>query len=146
MAGVTRVLPARGLWLPIFQGMVLIFLPDKPFHARIVLVHVGGNWRLDAARVVQLVHNGVTMRFHVLTKSTLSARDLCYCGVPDCAHINLVCCPCVHAQRFNLGNMCAQLSVQCGATHAKEDANLSETSSQFVNSLGGKGSGDIRSN
>ena len=126
--------------------MVLIFLPDKPFHARIVLVHVGGNLWLDAPWVVQLVHNSVTVRFHVLTKPTLSTRDLCYCGIPECAHINLVCCPGVHAQRFNLGNMCAQLSVQRGATHAKEDANLSEMKRQFVNSLGGKRSGNIRSN
>lgn len=33
--------------------------------------------------------------------------------------------------------MCAQLSVQCGATHAKEDAHLSEMNSQFVDSLEG---------
>jgi hypothetical protein len=31
--------------------------------------------------------------------------------------------------------MCAQLAVECGATHAKEDAHLSETNSQFVDSL-----------
>lgn len=34
--------------------------------------------------------------------------------------------------------MRAQLSVQCGATHAKEDAHLSEMNSQFVDSIEGK--------
>lgn len=43
-------------------------------------------------------------------------------------HVNLFRRPCVHAQGLDLGDMCAQLAVDCGAPHAQKDTHLSEQS------------------
>lgn len=68
------------------------------------------------------------MRFHVLETHT-SAHVLAYdMGYGFDTHINLFRSPSVHGQGLDLGDMRAQLSVQCGATHAKEDTHLSKTS------------------
>lgn len=45
---------------------MLVLLPNKPFHARIGLVDICRDWRFDVLGVVDLVHDGISVRFHAL--------------------------------------------------------------------------------
>ena len=52
--------------LAVLQGPVLVFLPDELFHARILFVDIGGHRRLDVLRIEDLVHDRITVGFHIL--------------------------------------------------------------------------------
>lgn len=56
----------RGLGLSVFERSVLVFLADVSFHARVALIDISGNWRLDVLRVENFVHDVVAVGFHVL--------------------------------------------------------------------------------
>lgn len=47
-------------------------------------------------------------------------------------HIDLVVRPCIHAQRFDLGDMCAQLAMQRRTSHADKNTNLFMYSDQYI--------------
>lgn len=135
-SGIAGVLATRGLGLSIFQGSVLIFLPDKSFHARIGLVDIGRDGGLDIFRVENLVHEQIAVRFHVLdhragpVSSRVSLQDQ-----GKFTYIHLFGRPSVHGQGLDLGNMCSQLAVDCGAPHTQEDTHLFvETHDQFKDS------------
>lgn len=56
----------RGLGLAVLERSVLVFLADVSFHARVALVDIGGDWRLDVLGVEDFVHDVVAVGFHVL--------------------------------------------------------------------------------
>lgn len=45
---------------------MLVFLPNEPLHARIGLVDICRDWWFDILGVVDLVHDGISVRFHAL--------------------------------------------------------------------------------
>lgn len=118
------------------EGAVLVFLANEAFHASVGLVHVGRNRRLDVLRVVDLVHDVVSVRFHILDNPT--GQRLRSLVVPNpsritiITHIDLVVRPCIHAQGFDLGDMCAQLAMQRRTSHANKDSNLFMYSNQYI--------------
>ena len=103
---------------------MLVFLPDEALHARIGFVDIGGNGRLDVSRVEDLVHQGVAVRFHILREfdQNLSRLSPVYCSRDT--HIDLVRCPTIHTQGFNLGDMGAHFPMQSSAAHTQENAHL----------------------
>jgi len=46
---------------------MLVFLADVSFHARVTLVDIGWDWRLDVFGVENFVHDIVAVGFHVLS-------------------------------------------------------------------------------
>ena len=65
-SGVTGIMATRGLGLSVLKRSVLVFLTDVSFHARVALVDIGGNWRLDIFGVEDFVHDVVAVGFHIL--------------------------------------------------------------------------------
>lgn len=113
----------RGFGLSVLERSVLVFLPDVSFHARVGLVDIGRDGRLNILGVEDFVHDVIAMRFHVLYRSSRLA--FAPCAVIDrFTHINLIRGPTVHSQRLNLGDMGAQLAMQRGAPHTQEDSHL----------------------
>lgn len=94
---------ARGLGLAVLERSMLVFLADVTFHARVALVDIGGDWRLDVFGVEDLVHDVVAVGFHV---------------------VNLIRRPTVHSQGLDLGDMGAQLAVQRSTSHAQEYSHI----------------------
>jgi hypothetical protein len=100
-------------------------LSNKAFHARVCLVDVDRGRGLDIFRVVDLVHEVVSVRFHVLYDARrVSLSPVPFAGGRGCTHINLFGRPGIHRQGLDLGYVRAQLAVECGAPHAKENAHL----------------------
>lgn len=58
-----------------------------------------------------------------------------YLGITITTHIDLIVRPCIHTQRFDLGDMCAQLAMQRRTSHADKDSNLFMYSDQYILSL-----------
>lgn len=77
--------------LPVFQGSILVFLADEAFHARVGLVDIGGDGRLDVLRVVDLVHDGVAVRSHTLSSliSLLNRPDRSEWLTSTCSAVQL---------------------------------------------------------
>lgn len=96
-------------------------MPYVSLHGTVYLVDIDRGLRLCVSWVVHFVRLEIANALHVLGAVSTWRRFPKQASPP---YLDLGIVPLVHAQRFDLGDVCSQLAVQGCASHAQEDAQL----------------------
>ena len=107
-------------WLgSIHEYTLFVLLPYVTFHSSVHFVDVDRYLGLRVARIVGFVRCCVANALHVLLLSILSQTPS-----DTSSYIHLRVVPFVHAQRFDLRDVCPKFAVKRSAAHAQKDAQL----------------------